>query len=165
MKLAILGKTRKPKTKKCCRINGNLQRRLDGNLVSTLNPHAKVFIPVRKPRGKAPHLHLQCFPSWVSSEELDAFHLQMHYDLQVMNSTLDVNAHVFVPGVLNINFGIRPPRTSKNCPRRVRYSIADYNYNPVGERTSTVQFTPAMTARGVACKRCLRLGKLCFQHK
>lgn len=35
----------------------------------------------------------------------------------------------------------------------------------MGLRTNTVQFRPATTANGTACKKCLRLGKLCPQHK
>ena len=88
----------------------------------------------------------------------------MQWDLDVMNSSLDVNAHVFIPGVLNINFGIRPPRIANNCPQKVRYSVSDYNYNPTGTLCKA-QFEPAITANGLACKRCLKLGKLCFQHK
>lgn len=40
---------------------------------------------------------------------------------------------------------------------RVRYSVADYSYQPV--------FTPATTANGALCKRCLAGGKYCFQHR
>ena len=35
----------------------------------------------------------------------------------------------------------------------------------IGSHTDTVQFTPATTANGTACKKCLRLGKFCPQHK
>ena len=84
----------------------------------------------------------------------------MYVHLQVMNSTLNYRASVFLPK-------IRPPRvvprTSRFCPKRVKYSFANYEYKPPNCNHNK-PFNPGVTTSGKECKICVRLGRRCHMH-
>lgn len=119
---------------------------------TTLDPYASVFIPGAV--AHAPCVRVTDSLGYLCSlERLTAHHQLMQSDLRASLTSVSVDSDP--PPLVR-----RGPRTTLLCPKRVRYSAACYAYKPM----NSVQFEPGITASGKECKRCLKLGRLCFQH-